>query len=215
MPVGYLPQRLDVLDDSASVLDNVRAVAPCPRSEVRAGLARFLLSGDAVHRPVGTLSGGERFRVALARLLLADPPPQLLLLDEPTNNLDLTSVDQLVEALPPTAARWSWRRTTTHSWSGSACSGGGGSQREAPELLLGAGDDACCAAIPPTAALNTLSFMKPTLFSNSKTAPPLSVLTSSHFSGSPWELRRGRDDDDEFLTRNGRFPVHPGATVER
>ena len=98
VPVGYLPQRLDVLDDTASVLDNVRA-SGVPPQQVRAGLARFLVSGDAVHRPTGTLSGGERFRVVLARLLLADPPPQLLLLDEPTNNLDLTSVDRLVEAL--------------------------------------------------------------------------------------------------------------------
>ena len=98
VPVGYLPQRLDVLDDAASVLDNVRA-SGVPPQQVRAGLARFLVSGDAVHRPTGTLSGGERFRVVLARLLLADPPPQLLLLDEPTNNLDLTSVDRLVEAL--------------------------------------------------------------------------------------------------------------------
>jgi ATPase subunit of ABC transporter with duplicated ATPase domains len=98
VPVGYLPQRLDVLDDAASVLDNVRA-SGVPPQQVRAGLARFLVSGGAVHRPTGTLSGGERFRVVLARLLLADPPPQLLLLDEPTNNLDLTSVDRLVEAL--------------------------------------------------------------------------------------------------------------------
>ena len=98
VPVGYLPQRLDVLDDTASVLDNVRA-SGVPPQQVRAGLARFLVSGDAVHRPTGTLSGGERFRVVLARLLLADPPPQLLLLDEPTNNLDLRSVDRLVEAL--------------------------------------------------------------------------------------------------------------------
>ena len=98
VPVGYLPQRLDVLDDAASVLDNVRA-SGVPPQQVRAGLARFLVSGDAVHRPTGTLSGGERFRVVLARLLLSDPPPQLLLLDEPTNNLDLTSVDRLVEAL--------------------------------------------------------------------------------------------------------------------
>jgi ATPase subunit of ABC transporter with duplicated ATPase domains len=100
VPVGYLPQRLDVLDDDLSVLDNVRAAAPAATpQDVRAGLARFLVSGAAVHRATGTLSGGERFRVVLARLLLADPPPQLLLLDEPTNNLDLTSVDRLVEAL--------------------------------------------------------------------------------------------------------------------
>jgi ATPase subunit of ABC transporter with duplicated ATPase domains len=100
VPVGYLPQRLDVLDDQLSVLDTVRAAAPAATpQDVRAGLARFLVSGAAVHRPTGTLSGGERFRVVLARLLLADPPPQLLLLDEPTNSLDLASVDRLVEAL--------------------------------------------------------------------------------------------------------------------
>ncbi|KGJ78531.1 ABC transporter [Cryobacterium roopkundense] len=98
--VGYLPQRLDGLDDAASVLENVRSLAPSvPVGDVRNQLARFLLRGATVDRAVGTLSGGERFRVALARLLLADPPPQLLVLDEPTNNLDLQSVDQLVDAL--------------------------------------------------------------------------------------------------------------------
>ncbi|WP_425325779.1 ATP-binding cassette domain-containing protein [Mycetocola zhadangensis] len=98
--VGYLPQRLDGLDDHASVLQNVSAVAPTvPVGTIRNRLARFLLRGATVERPVRTLSGGERFRVALARLLLADPPPQLLVLDEPTNNLDLASVEQLVDAL--------------------------------------------------------------------------------------------------------------------
>jgi ATPase subunit of ABC transporter with duplicated ATPase domains len=98
--IGYLPQRLDGLDDTATVLEQVRAAAPDgPPQQVRAQLARFLLRGDDVHRLVGTLSGGERFRVALARLLLADPPPQLLVLDEPTNDLDLHTVDQLVSAL--------------------------------------------------------------------------------------------------------------------
>lgn len=98
--VGYLPQRVDGLDDDASVLHNVAAAAPqVPVAALRNRLARFLIRGDAVDRPVSTLSGGERFRVALARLLLADPPPQLLVLDEPTNNLDLDTVGQLVDAL--------------------------------------------------------------------------------------------------------------------
>ena len=82
------------------MLENVRVAAPAvPVAELRNRLARFLIRGAAVDRPVSTLSGGERFRVALARLLLADPPPQLIVLDEPTNNLDLDTVDQLVEAL--------------------------------------------------------------------------------------------------------------------
>ena len=98
--IGYLPQRMDGLREDASVLENVReAASTLPDRELRNRLARFLIRGDAVDRPVGSLSGGERFRVALARLLLADPPPQLLVLDEPTNSLDLDTVDQLVGAL--------------------------------------------------------------------------------------------------------------------
>ncbi|MGW4248191.1 ABC-F family ATP-binding cassette domain-containing protein [Nocardia sp. NPDC004722] len=98
--VGYLPQRLDNLDEQASALDNVHAVATTTAlGTVRNRLARLLLRGSSVERPVSTLSGGERFRVSLARLLFADPPAQLLILDEPTNNLDIGSVDQLVEAL--------------------------------------------------------------------------------------------------------------------
>ena len=98
--VGYLPQRLDVLDDDATVLDAVRSGAPdVPPGELRNRLARFLVRGDQVDRPVASLSGGERFRVTLARLLLSDPPAQLLVLDEPTNNLDIASTDRLVDAL--------------------------------------------------------------------------------------------------------------------
>lgn len=98
--VGYLPQRLDVLAEDASAVANVQAVAPETSAvAIRNQLAKLLLRGDSVDRPVSTLSGGERFSVALARLLLAEPPAQLLIFDEPTNNLDITRVEQLAQAL--------------------------------------------------------------------------------------------------------------------
>ncbi|MFE7533112.1 ABC-F family ATP-binding cassette domain-containing protein [Streptomyces rhizosphaericola] len=100
LPLGFLPQRLDSLDDSRSVAENVKRSAPgLSDNGVRARLARFLIKGGAADLPAGTLSGGERFRAALAMLLLADPAPRLLLLDEPTNSLDLASVRRLTEAL--------------------------------------------------------------------------------------------------------------------
>lgn len=96
---GYVRQRVE-LDDQTTVLDAVREAAPhTPPSELRNQLARFLIRGDSVHRPMVTLSGGERFRVVMAREILADPPPELLVLDEPTNNLDLASVNHLIAAL--------------------------------------------------------------------------------------------------------------------
>ncbi|MDR0989926.1 MAG: ATP-binding cassette domain-containing protein [Propionibacteriaceae bacterium] len=99
-PVGYLPQRLDGLNEAASTLDNLKTVAPeVPPGVIRQRLAQLGLRGGDVFRPVRELSGGERFRAALARLLLADPPNQLLILDEPTNNLDLHSIEQLTMAL--------------------------------------------------------------------------------------------------------------------
>ncbi|MEU8124077.1 ABC-F family ATP-binding cassette domain-containing protein [Spirillospora sp. NPDC049024] len=98
--VRYLPQRLDVLDEDLSVVENVRVQAPsAPPARIRAGLARFLFRGARADQPAGTLSGGERFRAVLASLLLAEPAPQLLLLDEPTNNLDMASAAQLGQAL--------------------------------------------------------------------------------------------------------------------
>ena len=98
--VGYLNQRLDSVDDYSSALENVRRVAPdVTDGDIRNRLARLLLRGDGVNRPVRSFSGGERFRVSLALLLFADPPAQLLVLDEPTNNLDIQSVDQLVDSL--------------------------------------------------------------------------------------------------------------------
>ena len=100
VPVGYLPQRLDILDESLTVARNVAAAAPeATPNQVRAGLARFGFRGTRADQAAGGLSGGERFRAVLATLLLAQPPPQLLVLDEPTNNLDLASVRQLEAAL--------------------------------------------------------------------------------------------------------------------
>lgn len=100
VPVGYLPQRLDVLDPGLSVVDNVRRRAPgASPHEAREALARFLFRGAAGDAAAGQLSGGERLRAALAAVLLARPAPQLLLLDEPTNNLDFASRAHLLEAL--------------------------------------------------------------------------------------------------------------------
>ncbi|MEU6923546.1 ATP-binding cassette domain-containing protein [Streptomyces sp. NPDC046631] len=100
VPVRFLPQRLDVLDEELSVAANVARTAPgVTDNHIRAQLARFLFRGKRAEQPAGTLSGGERFRAALAATMLAAPAPQLLMMDEPTNNLDIASVRQLTGAL--------------------------------------------------------------------------------------------------------------------
>ncbi|MHB9857801.1 ABC-F family ATP-binding cassette domain-containing protein [Streptomyces sp. YIM S03343] len=100
VPVRFLPQRLDVLDGDLTVAENVARFAPgATNNRVRARLARFLFRGARADQKAATLSGGERFRAALAALMLAEPAPQLLMLDEPTNNLDMASVRQLTTAL--------------------------------------------------------------------------------------------------------------------
>ncbi|MER6993182.1 ATP-binding cassette domain-containing protein [Saccharopolyspora hirsuta] len=100
VPLRFLPQRLDVLDEGASIAENVARFAPgSTNNRIRAGLARFLFTGERADKPVAELSGGERFRATLAALVLAEPAPQLLMLDEPTNNLDMASARQLTTAL--------------------------------------------------------------------------------------------------------------------
>ncbi|MFJ9031603.1 ATP-binding cassette domain-containing protein [Streptomyces sp. NPDC102274] len=100
VPLRFLPQRLDVLDDELSVAANVARLAPgVTDNHIRSQLARFLFKGARAEQAAGTLSGGERFRAALAAMMLAAPAPQLLMLDEPTNNLDTASVRQLTSAL--------------------------------------------------------------------------------------------------------------------
>lgn len=100
VPLRFLPQRLDVLAPELTVAENVARFAPgATNNRVRARLARFLFRGARADQKAETLSGGERFRAALAALMLAEPAPQLLMLDEPTNNLDMASVRQLTTAL--------------------------------------------------------------------------------------------------------------------
>ncbi|WP_042171533.1 ABC-F family ATP-binding cassette domain-containing protein [Streptomyces sp. NBRC 110035] len=100
VPLRFLPQRLDVLDDELSVAENVARSAPdATNNRIRARLARFLFRGARADQKAVTLSGGERFRATLAALMLAEPAPQLLMLDEPTNNLDIAGVRQLTTAL--------------------------------------------------------------------------------------------------------------------
>jgi ATP-binding cassette subfamily F protein 3 len=87
-----------VLDGDARMLDDLsRAAIKVPESALRALLGCFLFSGDDVFKPLGVLSGGERNRYALARILVS--PSNFLLLDEPTNHLDMRAKDVLLDAL--------------------------------------------------------------------------------------------------------------------
>src|SRR5206468_799568 len=96
--LGYYAQEHETLDPDASVLDNLAAVAPhLAQVEQRKVLGSFNFSGDTVEQPAGTLSGGEKTRLALARLVVSSA--NVLLLDEPTNNLDPASRDQVLGAL--------------------------------------------------------------------------------------------------------------------
>lgn len=96
---AYVPQRIS-LDPRLTLLQCVQqANRRVSEQRLRDQLARLLFRRESVHRKTGDLSGGERFRAAVAQVLLADPVPQLLMLDEPTNNLDISSVDWLMQAL--------------------------------------------------------------------------------------------------------------------
>jgi ATP-binding cassette subfamily F protein 3 len=95
--IGYFAQAHEALDPNRTLLDELTATKEMPISEARNVLAAFLFTGDDVFRPVSTLSGGERGRLALAKLALEGA--NLLLLDEPTNHLDIASQEVLQNVL--------------------------------------------------------------------------------------------------------------------
>ena len=94
----FAQDQYKVLDPDARMLDDISSTASrVPTAQLRSLLGCFLFSGDDVFKPLGVLSGGERNRYALARILVS--PANFLLLDEPTNHLDLRAKDVLLEAL--------------------------------------------------------------------------------------------------------------------
>jgi ATP-binding cassette subfamily F protein 3 len=94
----FAQDQYKVLDPAAIMLDDISGIAPkVPVVELRSLLGCFMFSGDDVFKPLGVLSGGERNRYAMAKMLVS--PANMLLLDEPTNHLDLRAKDVLLEAI--------------------------------------------------------------------------------------------------------------------
>ena len=96
--IGYFAQEHDTLDSRATVWENIRHAAPdTGEQELRSLLGAFMFTGPQLDQPAGTLSGGEKTRLALAGLVASTA--NVLLLDEPTNNLDPASREQVLDAL--------------------------------------------------------------------------------------------------------------------
>ncbi|KAA0084287.1 ABC transporter ATP-binding protein [Mycolicibacterium sp. P9-64] len=98
LKLGYFAQEHDTIDGMASVWENIRHAAPdTGEQDLRSLLGAFMFTGPQLDQPAGTLSGGEKTRLALAGLVASTA--NVLLLDEPTNNLDPASREQVLDAL--------------------------------------------------------------------------------------------------------------------
>ena len=98
LKIGYFAQEHDTLDNNATVWENIRHAAPdTGEQELRSLLGAFMFTGPQLDQAAGTLSGGEKTRLALAGLVASTA--NVLLLDEPTNNLDPASREQVLDAL--------------------------------------------------------------------------------------------------------------------
>jgi ATPase subunit of ABC transporter with duplicated ATPase domains len=98
LKIGYFAQEHDTLDNGATVWENIRHAAPdTGEQDLRGLLGAFMFTGPQLDQPAGTLSGGEKTRLALAGLVASTA--NVLLLDEPTNNLDPASREQVLDAL--------------------------------------------------------------------------------------------------------------------
>ncbi|WP_238883964.1 ribosomal protection-like ABC-F family protein [Clostridium sp. YIM B02551] len=93
----YLPQSIEFNNDNATILECFREDIQILEGKAREYLARFMFFGESVYKKVGSLSGGEKTRLMLSKLLFKDV--NLLILDEPTNHLDIDSIETLEDAL--------------------------------------------------------------------------------------------------------------------
>lgn len=97
---AMLDQQVSLLDPSLSIRDNFKRLNPAAtENDCRAALARMMFRADAALQVVGSLSGGEMLRAALAATIGSDTPPELLILDEPTNHLDIHAISAVEAGL--------------------------------------------------------------------------------------------------------------------
>ncbi|MEG0295951.1 MAG: ABC-F family ATP-binding cassette domain-containing protein [Clostridium sp.] len=95
--IGYFRQDLKLLDQDKSIIENIKINSSFDETFIRIILASFLFKGDAIYKKVSVLSGGEKVKASLCKVILSDN--NILILDEPTNYLDIDSMGVLEEAL--------------------------------------------------------------------------------------------------------------------